>query len=58
MKDPDLCRGPLNMLLPVAVIVGLPTLAAFLVSNEGAFVGAGGVAYTVGPTGGDAVDSG
>ena len=58
MKDPDICRGPLDMLLPIAVDVGLSTLAAFVVSNEWAFIGAGGVAYTVGPTGGDAVDSG
>ena len=58
MKDPDLCRGPLYMLLPVAIIVGLFTLAAFVFFNEGAFLGAGRVAYTVGPTGGDAVDSG
>ena len=58
MKDPDICRGPLDVLLSVAVIVVLSTLAAFIISNEGAFFGAGGVAYTVGPTGGDAVDSG
>ena len=58
MKDPDLCRGPLNMLLSITGVVGLSTFAAFVVSNEWAFIGAGGVAYTVGPTGGDAVDSG
>ena len=58
MKDPDICRGPLDMLFSVSTIVGLFTLAALVVSNEGAFLGAGGVAYMVGPAGGDAVDSG
>ena len=58
MKDPDICRGSLNMLFSITVDIVFSTLAAFVSSDEGAFFGAGGVAYTVGPTGGDAVDSG
>ena len=58
MKDPDICRGLLDMLFSIFVVVLFSSFAAFVNSDEGAFFGAGGVAYTVGPTGGDAVDSG
>ena len=55
MEDSDLCRGPLDVLLSIATIVGLFALAALVVSNEGAFLRSCGVASFMGPTGGDAV---
>ena len=58
MKGPDFRRGLLDVLFPVTDIVVFSTLIAFVISDKGAFLGAGGVAYTMGPTGGDATDLG
>ena len=58
MKDPDICRGPLNMLFSISDVVIISSLAAFVLSNKGAFLGASRMAYTVGPTGGDTIDLG
>ena len=58
VKDPDIYRGPLNMLFSISDVVIISSLAAFVNSDEGAFFGAGGVAYMVGPTGGGAISLG
>ena len=58
MKLPTLNRGPLNMLFSISVVVVISSLATFEISDKGAFFGAGGVAYTVGPTGGGTIDLG
>ena len=58
VKDPDICRGPLNMLLSVSISGGLFAFSALVFAYERAFLRAGGVASLVGPTGGDAVGTG
>ena len=58
VKDPDICRGPLNMLFSIPDVVIISSFAAFVLSNKGAFLGAGRMAYTVGSTDGDTIDLG
>ena len=58
VKDPDICRGLLDMLFSILVVVLFSSFAAFENSDEGAFFGAGGVAYMVGPAGGGAISLG
>ena len=58
VKDPDICRGPLNVLFSIPISSGLFAFNALVFAYERAFLRAGGVASLVGPTGGDAVGTG